>query len=171
MTGCDLTPLARFGIGFDRFLSDLENMSHQVTSASSYPPHNIEKTGDNTYRITMALAGFGPEDIEISTEDSVLTIRGKMTSEDKTMLHRGIASRAFERRFTLAEYMVVDGASMNKGMLNIFLKRELPEKAKPRSIHIDSSVPTTKEETTKEETTKEEATVSAGQTQGECKDS
>jgi molecular chaperone IbpA len=138
MATFDFTPLYRSTVGFDRIPSLL---SHALDrEESGFPPYNIEKTGDDTYRIVMALAGFARGDVEIVTERNQLLVPGK--SQEKsggTYLHRGMAQRAFERVFELADYIVVTGASMNDGLLVIDLKRELPEALKPRRIDINST--------------------------------
>lgn len=138
MATFDFTPLYRSTVGFDRIPSLL---SHALDrEESGFPPYNIEKAGDDSYRIVMALAGFARDDVEIVTERNQLLVRGK--AQDKggaTYLHRGIAQRAFERAFELADYIVVTGASMTDGLLVIDLKRELPEALKPRRIDINSA--------------------------------
>lgn len=138
MTRFDLTPLYRSTVGFDRFANLLDSVAGFDNDASTYPPYNIERTGDNEYRITMAVAGFGKEDLQIEVKEGMLSVKGEKKSEgeDKAYLHRGIAARAFERRFQLADYVEVSGADVKDGMLHIDLKRELPEKMKPRTIDI-----------------------------------
>ena len=134
----DLTPLYRSTIGFDRMASVLDSMTSLDGEAPSYPPYNIERLGENEYRITMAVAGFGEEDIDAEVKESTLTIRGDKTAEEKTAnyLHRGIATRAFERRFQLADHVQVTGAKLENGLLHVDLVRELPEAMKPRTIAI-----------------------------------
>jgi molecular chaperone IbpA len=134
----DLSPLYRSTIGFDRFARMLDDMS--AFEAPAYPPYNIERVGDDEYRITMAVAGFGQDDLNIELNQNTLTISGKKTdrSEDSgEVLHQGIASRAFERRFQLADFVEVRGADLENGLLHVTLKREIPEAMKPRSIAIN----------------------------------
>jgi len=134
----DLSPLLRSSIGFDRMNRLLESATRLDDSAFSYPPYNIEKVGENDYRLTMAVAGFGEDDIEITAKESTLVIKGKALADAEGVqyLHRGIGRRAFERRFDLADHLEVKGASLVNGMLNVELVREIPEAMKPRSIAI-----------------------------------
>jgi molecular chaperone IbpA len=134
----DLTPLYRSTIGFDRFGSLLDQLASFEGEAPSYPPYNIERIGENDYRISMAVAGFGEGDLSIEVKENTLSIRGEKKAEPEptTYLHRGIASRSFERRFQLADYVVVKGASLENGLLHVDLHRELPEAMKPRTIPI-----------------------------------
>ena len=138
MATFDFTPLYHSTVGFDR-LPDL--LAHALArDESGYPPYNIEKTGDDAYRIVMALAGFSRDDIEIVSERNRLSVRGALNGKnDSTYLHQGIAQRSFQRVLDLADYIVVTGASMNDGLLVIDLKRELPEALKPRRIEINAS--------------------------------
>lgn len=138
MATLDFTPLYHSTVGFDR-LPDL--LAHALArDESGYPPYNIEKTGDDAYRIVMALAGFSRDDIEIVSERNRLSVRGALNGKnDSTYLHQGIAQRSFQRVLDLADYIVVTGASMNDGLLVIDLKRELPEALKPRRIEINAS--------------------------------
>ncbi|MBO0346978.1 Hsp20 family protein [Roseibium sp. CAU 1637] len=131
----DLTPLYRSTVGFDRLFSLLDSAN---ADAPSYPPYNIERTGENAYRITMAVAGFSEKELSLEAREHVLTVKGDKEAEDesRSILHRGIASRAFERRFQIAEYVRVDGAKLENGLLHIDLVRELPEAMKPRKIEI-----------------------------------
>ncbi|GBD42578.1 Small heat shock protein IbpA [bacterium HR40] len=136
MTELDLTPLLRSTIGFDH-LSKLLDTALKWDEGASYPPYNIEKLGENRYRIVMAVAGFGPEDLEVVAEPNLVTIRGRRREpEGVTYLHRGIAARAFERRFQLADYVRVSDARLENGLLVIELVREIPEALKPRRIEI-----------------------------------
>ncbi len=138
MTTFDLTPLYRTAIGFDR-LADL--LSGAAQTDNGYPPYNIEAVDDNHYRITMAVAGFGRDEIDIVSQQETLTVSGRKADEEKTerrYLHRGIATRGFERRFQLADYVRVIGANMENGLLHIDLAREIPEALKPRRIEIGS---------------------------------
>jgi molecular chaperone IbpA len=134
----DLTPLYRSTIGFDRLGSLLDTLGSFDGEGASYPPYNIERVGETEYRITMAVAGFGEGDLDIEVKENALSIRGHKTGEqeDTTFLHRGIASRSFERRFQLADHVVVKGASLENGLLHVDLVRELPEAMKPRTIPI-----------------------------------
>lgn len=140
MRTLDLSPLFRSTIGIDRMSRLFDSALQFDTAAPSYPPYNIEKTGDDAYRITMAVAGFGDEDLEVITSENTLTVRAKSTSEEdekgRTFLHRGVAGRAFERRFQLADSIKVTGASLVNGLLNIDLVREVPEAQKPRTVKI-----------------------------------
>ena len=135
MNTLNLSPLFRTAIGFDRLARMVDSAAAADTS---YPPYNIEKTGEEDYRLTMAVAGFGPEDIEITVKDNTLIIAGRVGQEaaQAELLYRGIAGRAFERRFVLADHIVVDGADLKNGLLHVGLKRVVPEEAKPRRIAI-----------------------------------
>jgi molecular chaperone IbpA len=138
MDGFDLSPLFRSTIGFDR-LSRLFDTAAQLDSAAvSYPPYNIETTGENAYRLTMAVAGFSPDELDITAKEGALVVTGKprKTDEQARYLHRGIARRAFERRFQLADHIRVVGASLDNGLLHVELAREVPEALKPRKIEI-----------------------------------
>ncbi|MGI9276508.1 MAG: Hsp20 family protein [Endozoicomonas sp.] len=137
----DFTPLYRSAIGFDRVAHMLENMTSGSSTASKqngYPPYNIELLGENQYRITMAIAGFAEEELDIETRDNVLVIQGKKDTDgpERQYLYQGIAERNFERRFQLADYVKVTGASMDNGLLHIELERVIPEAMKPRKISI-----------------------------------
>ncbi len=140
MRTIDFSPLYRSTVGFDRMFSMLDNIS-QPEPAQTYPPYNIELTGENSYRITMAIAGFGEDDLSIEARENTLTIKGKLQDEDavegKEVLFRGIAGRAFERRFQLADHVEVRGASLENGLLHIELVREIPDAMKPRKIAIN----------------------------------
>ena len=138
MRSYDLSPLFRSTVGFDRMTRLLDAATRMEETAPSYPPYNIEKTGENAYRITMAVAGFSEDELNISVQEGVLTVTGKGQREDepKQFLHRGIARRAFERRFELADYIQVSGANLANGLLHIELVREVPEAMKPRTIKI-----------------------------------
>ena len=134
----DLTPLYRSTVGFDRLFNALDSL-HNGDTAPTYPPYNIERLGDDEYRITMAVAGFGEDDLNIEVKQNSLTVAGKRsekTEGDAKVLHQGIAARSFERRFQLADHVEVKGAGLENGLLHIDLKRELPEAMKPRSIAI-----------------------------------
>src|SRR5258708_18615009 len=135
----DLTPFYRSTVGFDRLFATLDQLVGGPDNGQTYPPYNIEKTGDDAYRVTLAVAGFGEEDLAIEAKENTLTIKGekKETAENAgEVLYRGIAGRAFERRFQLADYVEVKGASLQNGLLHVDLVREIPEAAKPRSIKI-----------------------------------
>jgi len=142
MTRYDFSPLFRSTVGFDRMMNLLESATN-VAETTSYPPYNIEKLDEDSYQITMAVAGFGENDIEIESRDDVLFVSGKIveTEEDKARnyLHRGIAGRSFKRSFQLADHVKVTGARLENGLLHIDLKREIPEEKKPRKIEISSS--------------------------------
>jgi molecular chaperone IbpA len=129
-------------VGFDR-LADLLDAASAET-ATGYPPYNIERTGDNDYRIEIAVAGFKPEELDIEVKESVLTVRGRKAANDepRRFLHRGLAERDFERRFQLAEYVAVTDARLADGLLQISLKRELPEALKPRRIDVQTGAQT-----------------------------
>jgi molecular chaperone IbpA len=137
MATLDFTPLFRSSVGFDRLPSLLSDALGR--DEGGYPPYNIEKCGQDQYRIILALAGFTRDDVEIVLEHNRLFIRGKLKDRSgSTYLHRGIASRAFERQFDLADYIEVTGATMGDGLLVIDLQRELPEALKPRTIPINA---------------------------------
>lgn len=142
MNTIDLSPLYRSTIGFDRLGALLDTALRADQSSSGYPPYNIEVTGENRYGITLAVAGFELHELDIQVERSVLTVRGKKaddTKEERKYLHQGIATRNFERKFSLADHVEVTGAQLNNGLLSIHLVREIPEAMKPRSIAIDSN--------------------------------
>ena len=133
----DYTPLYRSSIGFDRLFRLLDEAASVETN--SYPPYNIERLGEDEYRITMAIAGFGPNDVNIEAKGNTLTVSGKKADKQTNaaeVLHQGIAARGFERRFQLADHVEVKGADMDNGLLHIALKREVPEALKPRLIPI-----------------------------------
>ena len=136
MSTYDFSPLFRTAIGFDR-LARLANTAQSV-EANAYPPYNIERTGDDSYRLTMAVAGFGPSDVELTVKENTLVVSGKIAAQPSQteVLHRGIATRAFERRFVLADHIVVEGAELANGLLHVSLKRVVPEALKPRRITI-----------------------------------
>ena len=136
----DLSPLFRSTIGFDRMSRLLDAAMRADESAPSYPPYNIEVMGEDAYRITMAVAGFGESDISITAQENSLVISGKLakSDEERKFLYRGIAGRAFERRFELADHIKVAGASLQNGLLHVDLVREVPETMKPRSIKIET---------------------------------
>jgi molecular chaperone IbpA len=137
----DLSPLYRSTIGFDRLFNMIDQTAG-FESAPAYPPYNIERTGENAYRISVAVAGFAPHDLAIETKENTLTIRGSREREpesatrNREVLYQGIAARAFERRFQLADHVQVTGASLENGLLHVDLLRELPEAQKARQIPI-----------------------------------
>ncbi|MEM9014720.1 MAG: Hsp20 family protein [Pseudomonadota bacterium] len=135
----DLTPLYRSTVGFDRMFDLLDSVGKSDTGG--YPPYNIERLDENDYRITLAVAGFSQNEIDIEIRENTLTITGKRdaSDENRTYLHQGIAGRSFERRYQLAEHVKVVGASLVNGLLNIDLQREIPEAKKPRKIAINTS--------------------------------
>jgi len=137
MNALDFSPLFRSTIGFDRLMR-LADAATRGDASNGYPPYNIEKTGEDAYRLTMAVAGFGPEDIEVQVKENALYIAAKAKKEEdpSRFLHRGIAQRAFERRFHLADTIKVTGASLDNGLLHVSLAREVPEALKPRTIEI-----------------------------------
>ncbi|MCW6510210.1 Hsp20 family protein [Lichenifustis flavocetrariae] len=137
----DLSPLYRSTVGFDRLFSLIDQMSGVEGTTPSYPPYNIERTGENNYRISVAVAGFAESDLSIETRENTLVIRGaKNAGEGQApkpeVLYQGIAARAFERRFQLADHVQVTGATLEHGLLHVELVREIPEAQKPRQIPI-----------------------------------
>ena len=139
MRHVDFSPLYRPTVGFDRLFSMLDSLG-QPDAGQSYPPYNIERTGEDSYRISMAVAGFAEDDIAIEAHRNVLTVKGERkeesANEGSELLYRGIAARAFERRFQLADHVDVVGAALKNGLLHIDLKRNIPEEMKPRKIAI-----------------------------------
>jgi len=137
----DFAPLYRSTVGFDRLAQLMDSVGG--VDADGYPPYNIERLGDNEYRITMAVAGFHMDEFNIEVKESTLVVTGEKKPEDKqrVFLHRGIAARSFERRFQLADHVEVKGADFNDGLLHIDLVRNLPERMKPRTISIGSASP------------------------------
>ncbi len=147
----DLSPLYRSTVGFDRLFSMLDQFGGP-DAGGGYPPYNIERTGENDYRISIAVAGFKDDELSIESKENVLTVRGEQkTAEQRRgeMLYQGIAARAFERRFQLADYVQVKGAALENGLLHIELVREVPEAKKPRLIPIAGSTPLVEGETQK----------------------
>ena len=142
MTRVDFAPLFRTAIGFDRLARLVDNAA-AASEAQTYPPYNIEKTGEETYRLTMAVAGFKPEELDMTVQDNTLIVTGRVKDEGQRseILYRGIAARAFERRFVLADHIVVDGADLQHGLLHVGLKRVVPEALKPRKISIGNAAP------------------------------
>ena len=141
MLNYDLSPFYRSTVGFDRLLSMLDKAVGAEQNAPTYPPYNIERTGENAYRITLAVAGFGEQELSVETRENTLTVRGSKEpsgkDEKRDVLYQGIAARAFERRFQLADHVVVTGATSENGLLHIDLVREVPEAQKPRVIAIN----------------------------------
>jgi molecular chaperone IbpA len=138
----DFAPLYRSTVGFDRLFSMLDQVGGLDASTPSYPPYNIERTGENAYRITVAVAGFSEPELSLELNENTLTIRGEKQVSDGQkgeVLYQGIAARAFERRFQLADYVQVKGASLENGLLHVDLEREIPEAKKPRQIPIGDS--------------------------------
>jgi molecular chaperone IbpA len=140
MRNFDFTPLWRSTVGFDR-LFDLIDESLTSTDEDNYPPYNIERTGEDSYRVSFALAGFKPDEISVTAEQNTFTVEGRKADKaDRGYLYQGIAGRPFSRQFTLADYVEVKGASFENGLLHIDLVRELPEAMKSRRIEIKSGV-------------------------------
>lgn len=138
MRQLDFAPLYRSTVGFDRLVQMLDEVAGFGNEAASFPPYNIERMSENEYRITMAVAGFGSDEIEVEVKETALSVRGQKKAEekDRQYLHRGIAQRSFERRFQLADHVEVKGARLNDGLLHIDLIRNLPERMRPRVIPI-----------------------------------
>ena len=139
-TAYDFSPLFRTAVGFDRITRMLNNSAQYADNDLSYPPYNIEQSGEDDYRVTMAVAGFRPEDVDVVVHENTLTVTGRaqnQTENDgKDLLYQGIARRAFERRFQLADYIKVVNAGLEDGLLTVDLAREVPEEKKPRKIEI-----------------------------------
>ncbi len=142
MSNYDFTPLSRTLVGFDRLATMIDTAS-RLDGTQGYPPYNIEKTGEDSFSIDLAVAGFGEDDLQIETRENQLTITGKIAAnedgEGRNFLHRGIAERSFIRRFQLADHVVVTSADLKNGLLQVKLVRELPEAMKPRTISIGAS--------------------------------
>jgi len=138
MRHLDLTPFYRSTVGFDRLFDLLDSAAGFDADGVAYPPYNIERLGDNEYRITMAVAGFGEDELKIDVKEQSLTVRGEKKADEKQrqFLHRGIAGRSFERRFQLADHVEVKGADLKDGLLHVDLVRNVPERLKPRVIAI-----------------------------------
>jgi len=138
MRPIDFAPLYRSTVGFDRLFNLLDSVSGFDQAPAAYPPYNIERTAENEYRITMAVAGFGRDEISVDVKEQTLSVSGAKKAEEKEReyLHRGIAARSFERRFQLADHVEVKGADLQDGLLHIDLVRNVPERLKPRSIAI-----------------------------------
>lgn len=142
MRTIDFSPLYRSVVGFDRLADLLDSAS--ADSAAGYPPYNIERTDENAYRVEIAVAGFRPDELSIEVKENLLTVTGRKAANDepRRFLHRGLAERNFERKFQLADYVLVTDAALADGLLSIALKRELPEALKPRRIEIAVGQPT-----------------------------
>jgi molecular chaperone IbpA len=143
MRNFDLTPYRRSTVGFDRLFDMLEANARQA-SADNYPPFNLERLGGDRYRITLAVAGFSRDEIDITAQQNLLQVKGRKDGQDgaaSSFLHLGIANRSFERRFELADFVRVDDARLNDGLLTIDLVREVPEAMKPKSIAIKTGAP------------------------------
>ncbi|MGM0661318.1 MAG: Hsp20 family protein [Pseudomonadota bacterium] len=143
MRNFDLAPLYRATVGYDQVADLLDRVMASDMAQSTYPPYNIEKTADDTYRISIAVAGFSADDLNVEVKEGALVVSAAKSGDDKNRiyLHRGIATRAFERRFQLADHVKVTGAAHADGMLHIDLEREIPEALKPRQISISRDVP------------------------------
>lgn len=139
----DFSPLFRSTIGFDRLARMVDAATRVDSTALAYPPYNIEKTGEDAYRLTMAVAGFGRDELDITVHENTLIVTGKARKDEENgrYLHRGIARRAFERRFSLADHLKVTGASLDNGLLHVDLVRQIPEAMKPRTIAIAGGEP------------------------------
>lgn len=148
MLNYDFSPFYRSTVGFDRLLTLLDKAAG-AENAQTYPPYNIERTGENNYRITLAVAGFAENELSVETKEGVLTIRGakdgapKSENDKREMLYQGIAARAFERRFHLADHVSAVRAAVENGLLHVELVREVPEAQKPRTIAIQTNSPKT----------------------------
>lgn len=142
MTTFDFSPLFRTSVGYDR-LASLLNSATRLEQGNGYPPYNIQRAGEDRYRVTMAVAGFAEDELQITTEENKLVVTGEKAeeqeSDENAYLYRGIATRSFERRFNLADHVRVSGAKLDNGLLHIELEREIPEAMKPRKIEIQSS--------------------------------
>ena len=140
MRTIDFSPLYRSAVGFDRLAALLDSAAAQ-DSAAGYPPYNIERTDENAYRIEIAVAGFRPDELAIEVKENLLAVTGRKAANDDTrrFLHRGLAERNFERRFQLADHVIVTDADLADGLLSVSLKRELPEALKPRTIAINTA--------------------------------
>jgi molecular chaperone IbpA len=140
----DFSPLYRSVVGFDR-LAELLESAAKSDAPTNWPPYNIEATGEDSYRVELAVAGFKPDELSIEVKENLLTVQGRKTAGDedqaRRFLHRGLAERSFERRFQLADYVVVTDANLSDGLLLISLKRELPESLKPRKVEIATGDP------------------------------
>ncbi len=143
MRHVDFAPLYRSTVGFDRLFDMLDSVAGFDAGASAYPPYNIERLGENEYRITMAVAGFSEDELKVDVKEQTLSIRGEKKPEERErqFLHHGIATRTFDRRFRLADHVEVRGADLKDGLLHIDLVRNVPERLKPRTIAIGNGRP------------------------------
>jgi molecular chaperone IbpA len=143
MRPIDFAPLYRSTVGFDRLFDLVDSVTGFDQASPGYPPYNIERLGENEYRITMAVAGFGQDELRVDVKEQTLTVAGARKAEDKERhyLHRGIAARNFERRFQLADHVEVKGADLQDGLLHVELMRNVPERLKPRTIAIGTAEP------------------------------
>lgn len=145
MTSFDFSPLFRATVGFDRLMNLVEASTQWAENGNGYPPYNIEKTGDDTYRVTLAVAGFEEDELSLEVRETVLLVEGRRKDQDAetAYLYRGIAGRSFKRQFQLAEHVNVIGAQLRNGLLTVELKRQIPEAMKPRRIEIttDAALP------------------------------
>ena len=150
MRTIDFSPLYRSVVGFDRLATLLDSAAAQESQAG-YPPYNIERTGEDAYRVEIAVAGFRPEELAIEVKENLLTVTGRKAANDEArkFLHRGLAERNFERRFQLADYVVVTDANLADGLLAVSLERQLPEALKPRTVAINTTPASTLIETDK----------------------
>jgi molecular chaperone IbpA len=150
----DFTPLFRSTIGFDRLARLVDSATRVDSTALTYPPYNIEKTGEDSYRLTMAVAGFSRAELDITVHENTLIVTGKAQKDDENgrYLHQGIARRAFERRFSLADHLKVTGATIDNGLLHVDLVREVPEAMKPRTIKIGTVEPQAQPQVTEQKT-------------------
>ncbi|WP_208379492.1 Hsp20 family protein [Psychromonas algicola] len=141
MNTIDLTPLYRNSVGFDRLASLIDNALTTETKASTYPPYNIEVLDENSYTISLAVAGFAQDELDIQVEKGVLSVSGNknQAQEERKYLHQGIPNRTFERKFNLADYVEVTGAELSNGLLNISLVKEIPDTMKPKKISISQN--------------------------------
>ncbi len=141
MRTIDLSPLHRFAVGFDHMQRQFDHLQRLDDTANTYPPYNIETIDENTYRVTLAVAGFTERDLDVTIKENTLFVSGKLEHKDeqKQFLHQGIAGRTFERRFELADHIRVIGANLENGLLHIDLMREIPEEMKPRTIKITNT--------------------------------
>ena len=146
MTTYDFAPLWRSTVGFDRLFDMLEDDAFRVASEQNYPPYNIERTGEDSYEVTLAVAGFTQDEITITADQNVLTVEGRKADKtERHYLYQGISARAFRRQFNLADYVHVSGAAFENGLLQIELVREIPEAMKPRRIPINMGASTQKQ--------------------------
>lgn len=158
MSSIDLTPLYRSSVGFDRLAPLINRAMRDDSSSGGYPPYNIEMFDDNQYAITLAVAGFEENELEISVEHGVLKVRGeKAQDEERKFLHQGIANRTFERKFSLADHIEVTGADLANGLLTVSLVKEIPEAMKPKTIAINGSSKTLEHRSANEESSDSKA--------------